>query len=320
MKKSLLCVLMALLCGCTSLPVEVPGSNHTEPRELVLAVPENSDELLSEVARELARRTEDFAENSLSVEIVEVDNIWRCMEQAEADLLLCGNEQLLSDGALRENTALFAMMEEPYFFLEEKCIINGGNHEDILATLNHSLGEDFPMELRRVSYRGTYDLLCSDSSALEEALLQYTTEDIFVQYEEEGIVLPELWTQLLAQYGLQEIELGQDEIPAEGSVVFSGHRQKVLEFFVSEESLRFLTEKERAAVEEAIVYSGGYCRTLAESQRKYALQELKDSDVPAMELEQDDWYEALQRRYQSDSDDSKREFARLFENKVERFH
>ena len=110
MKKSLLCVLMALLCSCSSLPVEVAG-NRAELRELILAVPKDSDELLNEVARELARRAEDFAENSLSVEIVECENIWRSMNSGQADLVVCSNEQLLSAATLQEDTGLFAVME-----------------------------------------------------------------------------------------------------------------------------------------------------------------------------------------------------------------
>jgi len=319
-KKTLPCLLMVLLCGCDSwnLPVEVPGSRAVV-KELVLAVPRGSDELLNEVARELARRTEDFAENSLSVELVESDNIWRTMNNGQADLVLCSNEQLLS-AAGGQKPALFSMMEEPYFFRDADCVINGGNHEDILAALNHSLGEEFPMELCRVSCGGSYDLLCSDTEIVITALLEYPAEEILQQYETEEDAAQPSWKQLLNAYALQETELGMDNIPEGVNALLSGHRQNVIEIFIRSESIDPLSEKEQAAVKEAIVYSGGYCRTLADSQKKYALNELEERAVPTVELDLDDWYDALQKLYQSDSDETRRQFARLFDDKVERYH
>ena len=74
MKRAVLCVLMALLCGCQSLPAN-PIRSDDQPVELTLAIPKGSSELVREVARELSRRAEDFAENSLSVEIVEAEDI-----------------------------------------------------------------------------------------------------------------------------------------------------------------------------------------------------------------------------------------------------
>lgn len=319
MKKSLLCVWMALLCGCANLPAEVTG-NQTAVRELILAVPEDRDELLDEVARELARRTEDFAENSLSVELVEVDNVWHAMEQGEADLLICSNQQFLEQAGQQEHTALFAVMEEPYFFRESQCVINGCNHEDILAALNYSLGEEFPMELRRVSYCGSYDLLCDSGETLETVLEEYSVDDLLQQYEEEGLHVSQLWERVLAERILYEVELGEEEIPQGSSVIFSGHRQKLLSIFQSSDTMEQLTDKERAAVEEAIVYSGAYCRTLADAQRKYVLQELEEQSVSIVEWDVDDWYYALQKRHQSHSNETKREFVRLFEDKVERYH
>lgn len=318
MKKSLLCLLMALLCGCSSLPVEVSG-NRSEVKELVLAVPRNSDELLHEVARELARRAEDFAENKLSVVIVESRNIWTDLKDGQVDLLICGNDQLVS-AAGSDDVPLFAMMEEPYFFREGDCVINGGNHEDILAALNYSLGEEFSMKLNRISYMDSYDLLCSNVEELESALQELSVDELLQQYAPEGETPSQDWKQLLNAYGLQETELGMEEIPEGGGVLFSGHRQKLLEIFISPDSLELLSEKEQAAIEEAIVYSAGYCRTLADSQKKAAKQIIETDNVPIVKIDLDDWYDALQKKYQSDSNDIKRQFARLLEDKVERYH
>ena len=99
MKKLFLCFLFALLCGCGSFSGKSLLNNKNHSENLTLAVSANSSDLILQIARELALRTEDLTNNSLVVDIIEVENVWELIQNGGADLLICENSLAVSDAS-----------------------------------------------------------------------------------------------------------------------------------------------------------------------------------------------------------------------------
>ena len=94
----------------------------------------------------------------------------------------------------------------------------------------------------------------------------------------------------------------------------------ILDIFVNPQSMKKLTEAQRAAVEEAVVYSGGYSRTLADSRQEEALEELKRQGMLIREGDVGLWHEAFQEQYRSETSPLKVELVNLLDEKTKRFH
>lgn len=350
MKKKILCLLMALLlCGCQSLP-EVPVGVRPEVKELTLAIPKGSNELLKEVSRELSRRAVDFAENSLTIEIVEEENIWEVLEDGSADLVICENSRLLKDAEKQEDliypevfvleelseeeqkwlpepvlegsASMLAMLDYPYFFRDEGCIIGGGNDASMLAALNHSLPEDFGMELKRLTYSGVYHWVTNDWSALESYLLEYSPSQLISVWREQGEPLRDPWGRLPdGKVYIREVDLSSTNMDlSDKTLLLSGERRKLIGIYSNPETIAKLSAKEQAAVEEAIVFSGGYSRTLADDQQKTIMRQLEEQNISMIEVDIDAWYEAFQKLYRSGNCEVNSDLAQLLWNKTERFH
>lgn len=348
MKRAVLCVLMALLCGCQSLPAN-PIRPDDQPVELTLAIPKGSSELVREVARELSRRAEDFAENSLSVEIVETDNIWQCIQDGSADLLVCDNSRVVSDAVklgkveypvefviseekrkeeipvyqeVLGDGAMFAMLDYPYFFRDEDCVITGGNHEDVLAALNYSLPENDSMELKRLTYGGSLHWLTNDIAALEEYITDKTPLAVIQEQMDRGESLRDIWGLLGdSDVLVREVDLTVSRTDlSDKTLLLSGGRMKLIDIFANPSTLAGLSEQEQAAVQEAIIYSGGYGCTLAQDQQEHILRQLEEEGIQITQINIDDWYEAFQKLYRSGDHEVNCDLAQLVWDKVQRFH
>lgn len=343
MKKQILAVLLAfLLCGCESLPAKTTDLYATQQKELTLAIPKGSTELLKEVARELSRRAEDFAEQSLTIEVVEQENIWAVLEDGTADLVVCENSQALLNAeklgdliypfaeekeeeektapVLEGRAAMLAMLNYPYFFRNGDCVISGGNDYEVLAALNYSLSDDFGMELKRIGYCGVSYLLTNDWESLDAYLLEKEPGQLVQELQEQGEPLNNLWGRLQdSQINLWEIDLTESNTDLSNkTLLLGGERRNLLTIYANPEQLAELSAKEQAAVEEAIVYSGGYSRTLVEDQQESIMEQLKEQDIAMVELDLDLWYETFQKRYRSGNSEINSEFAELLWDKTER--
>lgn len=341
----LLCsLLLSLFCGCQ--PLQVPVLGRQEPVELVLALPQNSEELIQECARELARRAEDFAQTSLTVRIVEEPNIWEALEQGEVDLILCSNEALVGSArragqlveplppatgeeespspepeTLRGAAASFAMLDYPYFFPDVEGAIIGANQEDVLAALNHSLPEGFPMELRRISVLGQFHWSASPPEVAWDYFMELAPGEILQKQLDQGESLREPWGALNeGELFMRELDLssGKSDL-SDRLLILSGSRLKLLDIFVSPKALEKLNPRQQAAVEEAIVYSGGYGCTLGRDQEESLLEQLGSQGVQMLEPDREEWYETFQRYYRSGQSPVDSRLSDLLHRVVDRF-
>ncbi len=350
-KKTFISLVLALsLCGCQDVNLPEPVvREQIQVQELTLAIPKGCTEMFREVARELSRRAVDFAENTLSIEIVEAENIWLVLEEGSADLVVCENSKAMQDaegiGALiypeplvqeEENeevqqqeapqlqgdAALFAMLDYPFFFRDGECITDGGSNADVLAALNHSLPDDFAMELERLSFNGVYHWVTNDYEQLENYLLEYSASDLIQRFLDQGEPLRDPWTRL-EEDGLyvREVDLTNTKTDfSERTLLLSGERRKIIDIFSNPETLSQLTAKQQAAIEEAIVYSGGYSKTLTDDQQATILRQLEEEAVVMVEVDIDEWYDAFQKIYRSGDSEVNADFADLLWEKTERFH
>lgn len=351
-KKAIISLVLSLsLCGCQgwSLP-ETVVKEQTEVQELTLAIPSESTEMFREVARELSRRAMDFADNSLSIEIVEAKNIWEVLREGSADLAVCENRRALQDAEslgdlnypevyvkeevseeeqvsreipqIRGEAAMFAMLDYPFFFRDGECIIGGGNNADVLAALNHSLPEDFGMELQRLSFNGAYHWVTNNYEQLESYLLEYSISDLIQRFVAQGEPLRAPWTRLEDEgLYIREVDLTNTKTDlSEKTLLLNGGRYKIIDIFANPESLSQLTAKQQAAIEEAIVYSGGYSKTLADDHQATILRQLEEDAVTMVSIDIDEWYTAFQKLYRSGSCEINADFAELLWDKTERFH
>ena len=350
-KNAIISLFMAMsLCACEGLPLSEPViREQLEVQELTLAIPKGSTEIFREVARELSRRAVDFAENSLSVDIVEVENIWEVLQDGSVDLVVCENKKAMQDaeklGELiypephtAENTgeesqivekpqilgdaAMFAMLDYPFFFHDGDCIIGGGSNEDVLSALNYSLPDYFPMELKRLSYNGAYHWMTNDYEQLEGYLFEYGVSELLQRFIDQGESLRDPWTRL-EDGGLyiREVDLTNAKTDiSERTLLLGGGRWKIIDIFVNPETLSKLTEKQQAAIEEAIVYSGGYSKTLSDDQQATILRQLEEGAVEMYPVDTDQWYDTFQRIYCSGESEVNADLANLLMEKTERFH
>lgn len=351
-KKAIISLVLAVsLCGCQgwTLP-EATIREQAEVQELTLAIPKGSTEMFCEIARELSRRAVDFAENSLSIEIVEAENIWQVLQEGSADLVVCENSKAMEDAEalgdliyprtytatelteeellqldvpqIHGDAAMFSMLDYPFFFRDGECVIGGGSNEDVLAALNYSLPDDFAMELQRLSFNGVYHWVTNDYELLESYLLEYGASDLIQRFLVQGESLRDPWTRL-EEEGLyiREVDLTNTNTDlAEKTLLLSGGRWKIIDIFSNPETLSKLTAKQQAAIEEAIVYSGGYSKTLADDQQATVLRQLEESAVTMLPIDIDEWYSAFQKIYRSGDSEINADFADLLWEKTERFH
>ena len=351
-KKAIISLVLALLlCGCQGLTLPEPTvKEQTEVQELTLAIPKGSTEIFREVARELSRRAVDFADNSLSIEIVEADNIWQVLQEGSADLVVCENRKALQDaeelgdliypqvraneeGAAEESlteeipelqgdAAMFAMLDYPFFFRDGECIISGGSNKDVLAALNYSLPDNFAMELERLSFNGGYHWVTNDYEQLESYLLEYSASDLLQRFLDQGEPLRDPWTRL-EDSGLyiREVDLTNTKTDFSGKTLLIGSgRWKIIDMFSNPETIAKLTAKQQAAIEEAIVYCGGYSKTLADDQQATVLRQIEEQAVDTVTIDVDEWYDAFQKIYRSGESEVNPDLTDLLQEKTERFH
>ncbi len=348
----LLSLLLSLqLCGCGNLTVDTTKTEE-ESVELTLAVPKGSSSILMEVAQELARRAEDFADNSITVNIEEKVNIWDTAAKGEVDLLICENITMLASAedagkliyplkAEQENkdgdeveaayrqienvngsAAMLAMLEYPYFFRDSECVLGGGNDAEILAALNHSFSKDMKMELKRISYCGFYHWLTGDGEGLWEYILDKTEEDILNTQLSIGMSIRDPFGYLgESQQYVREIDLTENKTDlSDKTLLLSGARYRLLDIFILPESMEKLSENQKAAIEEAVVYSGGYSRTLADDQQNMILEQLKAVGVNIVNVDVDSWYDAFQNLYLSGNYEVNSELVDLLADKTQYYH
>lgn len=348
MKKKISALLLSvLLCGCQNIGLPAnPVNGKKDGAELKLVIPVGSGDICYEVAQELARRATDFSGNHLEVTITLSENIWAVIESGEADLVVCENSRLTADaqkknalsypqpqalseeaeqvlpGQLTGEAAMFAMLEYPYFFRDQDCVLGGGNDGDFLAALNHSLPEWYSLELKRLSYCGEYHWLSNDGDGVETHRMKYGVDDILLEQLAAGKSIREPLSYLDdGGLYLYEADVTDEDLELQGNaVLLSGGRQMLLDIFVKPETLETLDESQQAAVEEAIVYSGGYSRTLADERMEQALKRLESNGVAIKEVDVDEWYNGYQNLYLSGNDEVNVELTKLLEEKTERFH
>lgn len=351
-KHTMISLLLALsLCGCEAITLPTPQiREQTEVQELTLAIPKGSTELFCEIARELSRRAVDFADNSLSIEIVEVEDIWEVLYEGSADLVVCENNRMtadaedagdltypqtfvkedlsdeellaLEDSRLQGAAALFATLDYPFFFRDGECVITGGSNADVLAALNYSLPDDFVMELERLTFSGVYHWVTNDYELFEEYELEYGPEVLIAQLLDQGEPLSDPWNYVGdSDFSVREVDLTNTKADfSEKTLILSGGRLKIVDIFSNPESMEQLTAKQKAAIQEAIVYSGGYGKTLADDQQATILRQLEGEQIPMGYIDVDAWYHVFQNIYSSGKSEVNEEFADLIWDKTERFH
>lgn len=345
-KHAIISLILSLsLCGCEAISLPTPQvREQVEVEELTLAIPKGSTELFREVARELSRRAMDFADNTLSIEIVEAENIWKVLYEGSADLVVCENSKLTagaeewddlvypqayveeSEESLSQElsgaAALFATLDYPFFFRDGECITGGGNNQDVLAALNHSLPEDFVMELERLTVSGVYHWVTDDYELLENYVMENGTTALIEAFLAQGEPLRDPWNRLKEnELLIREVDLTNNKADlSEKTLILSGGRSKIIDIFSNPETMERLSAKQNAAIQEAIVYSGGYSKTLSDDQQATILRQLEEQQIDIREIDIDQWYNSFQNIYSSGKSEVNGDFADLLWEKTERFH
>lgn len=211
---------------------------------------------------------------------------------------------------IAEHDPYLSMIEYPYFFQSSGYLVSGLNDPAILSILNHSLEPQTPMALKRTAYWGALDLVAED-----EELLAHREEDsppLIVSVKDQVVdeTFEDVWNvglevrkEPLTQVkdglaDLAEVDLTRDigELKEE-TVLLSGHRMKVLDFFVDEERMAGLTPKQRAAIEESIVYAAGYSRTLATDAEKKVQEQLEEQAMTVISVNKNSRFSQFQEQY-----------------------
>ncbi len=309
------------LTGCQSFPA-VPLVPINAPVHLVLAVPQEQPDLLNEVSRELARRTENFAQNSMSVEILPVKDIWDVIAKGEADLVLCENDRLAP------HCSQLQELEYPYYFKNSGYLISAANDGDVLDLLNYHLKKETPMKLRRIAYSGTMNFVTNDIDtvrdwrsngtnligAMRDVVISDEMQSLWnVFFRERKEPLDSIWkgkTQIAEVDLTRDIGEIQDEV-----IIMSAHRAKMVDIFVHEERLSYLDQKQKAALDEAIIYAAGYCKTLADDARKKVEEQIQQQKIEVVSLDQSWWYDYVQSTYLSKSNELDKDLLRLIRKK-----
>ena len=326
--KVLALVMAAAMCftGCGNLyqnTVLVPE----KAVELVLAIPEDGPQSLVEVARELARRAEDFAGSTIAVELRPVEDIWQTIIHGEADLAISENSRIA------EYSPRLRQLESPYCFMGSQNLVSAANAPEVLDALNYSLEPYTPMTLRRIASSGRMDIIIKDSEKLR---LWREEKEPFRLAVEQGTgddeALSEQWNiqliespdplDALEREGADaaEIELARDIGALDGEmIIFSGHRINMVDIFCREDTLHQMKPEQQAAVEEAIVYAAGYCRTLSEDAYKKVQQQVDEQNIAIAEPDIRWLYEQFQLYYLHPEQGPDKKLMKLLKQHGDRF-
>lgn len=289
MKKTLASIGAAavfLFSACAKLP----ASTNTQPEvtTLVLALPEDASTHLAETARELARRGEDFSQNTLAFEIRYVGDIQEEMQAGTAHIYLAENREVA------QTWGKLAFLELPYLFYDADYMISGVNAPEFLQSLNQVAG--LPVQLHRVAFGGYIDLAGTvpeskeEKSAAQEETLRLAVEQPYLgqsaqeelEYEQ---VTPEFGDTPVEAVNGGQADLGEVQAAdvldslGEKKVFFTQHRMVLVDIFFSNEISQQLTEKQQAILEEAAVYAAGYCKTMANQEREEAVKKAQEMEA-----------------------------------------
>lgn len=347
MKKLFLCFLFALLCGCGSFSGNNSFNHKNSSENLILAVSANSSDLIRQIARELVLRTEDLTNNSLAVEIIEVENVWEVIQNGGADLLICENSLAVSDAnylkkiqypvsyiedsenqyrqipiyeQLQGDAAMFAMMEYPFFFKNSDAVIKGGNNPDFLDALNYSLPQDYSMRLQRLSYGGCYHWATEPNSQLFEIFAE-KDEFSLISDLAFGSSVRDFWrSEKAAELSVFELDLTKPKVDLNGKVLLlSSQRMKLVDIFSNSKALSNLSPSQQAAIQEAIVYCGGYSKILAENEQDAAFTQFEPQFSQIQKLNSNRLYEAFLKLYLNHNRELNSELVQLLYDKVKYF-
>ena len=347
MKKLFLCFLCTLLCGCGSFSGNALLNNRNSSENLTLAVSANSSDLIRQIARELVLRAEDLTNNSLAVEIVEVENVWELIQNGGADLLICENSLAVSDAnslqkiqypvsyiedsenkyrsipvyeQLQGDAAMFAMMEYPFFFKNSDAVVKGANNPDFLSALNYSLPQDYSMRLQRITYGGCYHWVTEPNSPFFDF---FSEKDEFSLISDlsVGYSARDFWrSEKAADFSFFDLDLTKPTIDLNGKVLLlSSQKMKLIDIFSNSKSISELSPAQQAAIQEAIVYCGGYSKILAENEQDAAFTQFEEEFAQIQKLNSKRLYEAFFKFYLSQNRELNPELIQLLYDKIKYF-
>ncbi len=295
-----------LLSGCTA-----PAQQMTdiyEPLQLTMVVDSASPQNILEAAKEFINRASYYSNGELNITLQETENAQDKLASLDTSFAFLENSSL--SGSIEELQTL----ELPFFFKNTDYQYSALNSSRTRKRLNELLKKKGDITLLMSTLYGYEDFAADSAVDLTDFQKQYpiaAKKAIFpikIQQEigAEVVISPNPFNQLLqGEVEIAPVELSQvlqavktEEYKNKLSVLDSTHQIKTAFLVAQNEILQKMTDKQRAAVEQAAVMACGYCRTLSDEKRSEELEELESRGVEIIPVNLEKYYAMMGDFYQ----------------------
>lgn len=301
-----LLALSVLFTGCSGKKSE-HLDREIEPDRVLLTLNISGDAQpqLYEMVQEFARRAEYFSDGELSIQIENVSDILSKVSSNPPDLALIENYHLL------EKLPEFNTFEMPYVFKNSTYMTSTMNSDRNKKEWSKFFYSMFSMEVGQVTFGGYVDMIASkevdmgDFENIYRLKSEYpfftdTVEDeLSIKFVEPGFKNP-LEVLLKDDADICEATLPQLLQTGNSNFIFlkSAHRIQPVFLLVNPSSVEILTQRQSAALQEAMIRAAGYCETLYSNQRKENIAKLQKLGVEIEEVNIEKYFSLIGDIYQ----------------------
>ena len=299
---------MMLMTGCFR---ETKLNFIDNLHNMTIAISEAASPNVREAAKEFINRAAYYSDGSLQIELKESSNIQQTLERGEANFAFVESKEL------SQEVECLKTLELPFFFKNEVYHYSGLNSERTLHYLNKKMGENYPVEILTAALSGYSEIAAEAHADFSDVRQQYPIairEPVFSQELQKELSVQEIESQepflqlqrekvQLAETNMEELITAAHNAPGKYKIADFPWKMETAFLLMQKGVEEQLNAKQKAAIQQASVMAGGYCRTLTQQQRARNIQELDSLRIQTFHISRERYFSMMGDIYQYRTED-----------------